>query len=115
MAETFKTTCISSIGTAATVGLGPVPAATTFVITAALLANTFTSASTAIASVYVSNNAGGAGRSWLVRGANIPANQTLPLLGTNTRGVMEASDSLVFKCASGGNSADLWLSYLEIT
>ena len=111
MTETFRVSTASSVGaTATTLVLASVQS----VVIGCIVANIFTSTSTAIVTVYVSNNSPGS-RSFIVRGAQIPAGQALPIFGTNNRLTLEPGDSLVFKSTSGNNSVDGTTSFMEIT
>lgn len=112
MTETFRVSTVSSIGATATPLLAGVSVQT--IVVGCIVANIFTSVSTALVTVYVSNNSTGT-RSFIVRGAQIPSGQALPILGTNNRLALETGDSLVFKSTSGNNSIDGTTTYMEIT
>lgn len=111
MTETFRVSTASSVGATATQVL--VASGQTIVV-GCILTNIFTSTSTALVTAWVSNNSTNT-RSFVVRGAQIPQGQALPILGTNNRVALETGDSLVVKSTSGNNSIDITTSYMEIT
>lgn len=109
MANSFKLSTASSVGTAE-VSVYECPAATSTTIIGMTVANIISSQ----IAVNVKINDGGASKIHLVKNAPIPAGGSLVVIGGDQKVVLEPTDVVIVDSDSA-NSADVTLSYLEIT